>query len=1351
MSKDVNFQFVPPEDLDLYMLNDSFDELLRATTDEELGISSESQNKESRRYEINLFDDEFNELLRGTTDEDLGIIPEDQHKESRRDRIKRRTQWGGTQERSVFINFDIISTGERYSRRLHRYVVESVISVRHNLSEYSNLLDVTESVDDAYEKCMRTLLKNAAPNDIVSGYIDGEDFPFTLYIPPQRFQNLDRESFLNVIMDITQSDKDIKLEHQIKLTLHLTKALEGGMHSKKAPKTHAENLKNKRSVITIKNTDESCGYRAIFVSKYFADNGRSNDWRHVRRNSLSKQENGAKQICQNAGVDFNEPMNREILKLIQDSLPDYQIIVVDAHLKTLIFKGPAADKSIYLSYDDNHYDAIININGFMGGDYYCKKCHKSYNNKNRHSCPDGCTFCLHPEICRNDQPQSCIKCFRTFSNSDCFERHLINGICKTKNQCKICKREYTPKANRKHLCDQYTCHHCGEDYFEFPHYCYIKPKEISEEHEENKIIVTYDIEASQDSETHMHQPMLLVANIICDNCWDAENKTKNTDECEICGHGYHAWFGFDCVDKFVDYLFGIISELAELAKIKIYCFAHNARAYDSKFLLRNLWKRDYIETEPIMSGLKILKVDIGNVRLVDTLSLFMLPLKNIPKAFGLQEAEKGYFPHYFNKPDNWNYVGPLPDQDDYGVKYMKPNDAKEFQEWYTQERNKGVVFNFKQDIMKYCTMDVKILCQSVMEYRRLFKEKTNLDPITTSFTLASVGLEVFRTLHLPHNTLGITPTSCYNYLRNHSTEADIWLDWQEKFHGPIIREAKVGIFRPDGIIKSKNLVFEFNGCKWHGCPCYYPENRDSIIKDMDKTPNELYDNTQEKIQYYNLLGYQVISIFSCEFKRQKKLNREMGKYFKQRKNYYNKLNQYGGCDLREALTGGRTNNIKFICEAAQDEEIVYADVCSLYPFVLKTKQYPLKHPKVIKENFDFTLNSYFGFVKCKIQPPNQLYLPVLPLKINKKLIFPLCRTCAEELNPNQCNHNNSDRSLISTWTTEEVKLAISRGYIMEDIYEILHYDTVSDNLFKAYINMFLKIKQEASGWPSWCKTEEDKLEYIRRYEEKEGIHLENENIMKNPGLRFIAKLMLNSLWGKLAQRPNMPQTKIIQDYKDYFDIIESEDKEIKGEYMVTDDTLLLNWIYKDHFNANPGNTSVAVASYVTSYARMELYKHMEAAEQITPGGLLYFDTDSVFFKRKLNGPQIQFGDYLGDLTNEISDFGPRARCTKFVSLGPKNYGFQVDLPDGQTKTVIKVKGIKLHSSALDIISIHKMIDMANAYINGTEEILDIPQQQIISDNHHTIYTKTREKSYKALSEKRRICDNGTLPYGFKIE
>ena len=57
------------------------------------------------------------------------------------------------------------------------------------------------------------------------------------------------------------------------------------------------------------------------------------------------------------------------------------------------------------------------------------------------------------------------------------------------------------------------------------------------------------------------------------------------------------------------------------------------------------------------------------------------------------------------------------------------------------------------------------------------------------------------------------------------------------------------------------------------------------------------------------------------------------------------------------------------------------------------------------------------------------------------------------------------------------------------------------------------MKQEVSGWPSWCTTEEHRHKYIQDYFDKEGILLDNSKIEKNPGLRSLAKLMLNSFGG----------------------------------------------------------------------------------------------------------------------------------------------------------------------------------------------------------------------------------------------
>ena len=89
--------------------------------------------------------------------------------------------------------------------------------------------------------------------------------------------------------------------------------------------------------------------------------------------------------------------------------------------------------------------------------------------------------------------------------------------------------------------------------------------------------------------------------------------------------------------------------------------------------------------------------------------------------------------------------------------------------------------------------------------------------------------------------------------------------------------------------------------------------------------------------------------------------------------------------------------------------------------------------------------------------------------------------------------------------------AVNQGYRILKIHEVWHFSEENrvTGLFADYVNTWLKIKQEASGWPSDCRNEDQKRAYIQQYYEKEGIWLEYDKIKKNPGRKAVAKLMLN--------------------------------------------------------------------------------------------------------------------------------------------------------------------------------------------------------------------------------------------------
>lgn len=170
------------------------------------------------------------------------------------------------------------------------------------------------------------------------------------------------------------------------------------------------------------------------------------------------------------------------------------------------------------------------------------------------------------------------------------------------------------------------------------------------------------------------------------------------------------------------------------------------------------------------------------------------------------------------------------------------------------------------------------------------------------------------------------------------------------------------------------------------------------------------------------------------------------------------------------------------------------------------------HPRIITENFG-DVSAYFGLVKCTVLPPRGLFHPVLPYRTQGKLMFPLCKTCADACAQAPCVHSECERSIQGTWCSVELEMAVEKGYRILQMHEVWHFPETSDKLFKDYVDTFLKIKQESSGYPKNCITDQQKQQYIDEYLGVEGIQLDREKIEHNPGMRALAKLMLNSFWG----------------------------------------------------------------------------------------------------------------------------------------------------------------------------------------------------------------------------------------------
>jgi hypothetical protein len=111
-----------------------------------------------------------------------------------------------------------------------------------------------------------------------------------------------------------------------------------------------------------------------------------------------------------------------------------------------------------------------------------------------------------------------------------------------------------------------------------------------------------------------------------------------------------------------------------------------------------------------------------------------------------------------------------------------------------------------------------------------------------------------------------------------------------------------------------------------------------------------------------------------------------------------------------------------------------------------------------------------------------------------------------------------ERAILGTWLVNEVRQAVQKAYQVLEVqqmyeYQVTQYEkqTGQGALFVQYIDTFLKLKAEASLYPSWVRSPEEKDRYIRSLYESEGIRLNKDAICTNAAKRALAKLSQHTM------------------------------------------------------------------------------------------------------------------------------------------------------------------------------------------------------------------------------------------------
>jgi len=244
--------------------------------------------------------------------------------------------------------------------------------------------------------------------------------------------------------------------------------------------------------------------------------------------------------------------------------------------------------------------------------------------------------------------------------------------------------------------------------------------------------------------------------------------------------------------------------------------------------------------------------------------------------------------------------------------------------------------------------------------------------------------------------------------------------------------------------------------------------------------------------------------------------------------------------MKEGYFGGRTEIYRM---HLPDAKYYCFDVNSLYPYVMHDNEFPICKPVIETSPIKDCYLDGQGITKAKIVAP-KMYLPVLPVKYDHKLYFPIGK-------------------FEGVWDNSLLVKAKELGYKIEPIMSYHFPETAK--IYTEFVDDFYTKKRQA---------------------------------LKDTAPYLIAKLIMNSLYGKGAQREIsrkieywMPNTPLPENCVDFFDedynLIITESKS-KGTHFIPQTSL-----------------------HVTALAQLELYKWMETILD-KDGILAYCDTDSVF-------------------------------------------------------------------------------------------------------------------------------------------
>lgn len=808
-------------------------------------------------------------------------------------------------------------------------------------------------------------------------------------------------------------------------------------------------------------------------------------------------------------------------------------------------------------------------------------------------------------------------------------------------------------------------------------------------------------------------------------------------------------FSFQSMEEFVSFLDTPENNMAGKTLI-----AHNGGGYDVQFLIVELERRGmtYKKTPRPGSQHKFLEITMNmtactinndrrctkkqgdHIRFIDSMMLIPGSLKGIAQAFKLP-VSKGDFPHRFIQDNNREYIGsipPLRSEKDYfcldGRKSEK--EIAELETWYQTQCRRYCTCELectctkekwcaKDVLYEYCELDVIVLANIIQRYRDMLltisPEETDsgwtsapIDPITCC-TQSQVAMKFFMQgwnlapLHKKLDLYVPPQTKRYRNWKMFYWMESIELAEQITIHNYATRGDEY-FFREmnmyaDGWTDRDNFYFYVN------------------------SPDE-YATIERKMHMMRIYRYTICCDWEYEVDETLR-------------------DQYEPYQDREIFYGGRT---EVFCPFAKGP-LKFIDVCSLYPSICAQEVLPIGEPEFIyRRHVDIhrlnknNPNAYYGYAKCRVKCPND-FMGILPSRQDGKLVFDL-------------------NEKTGYWSTPEIYFAMDNGYVVEEIYQVIHFNETnrSDKYMRGYMEYWLRIKQQSEGWIALgAATNEPTEEEMDRIVEDMYVangrmgRLDRTKVEVNPVMRQIAKIFLNCLWGKFCQELNTTQYCTVTSYQEFNFLTGNRNIDMNSLTFRDVNNSMLDVKYDKKDVQKNKKYSIFTGAMVTAMARRKL---MMMGLEAGMDNIVYCDTDSWVLRWNARTQAIVLGCGLGQWTDEF----PGKEITAFYALAPKFYKVVfADGSGGGDKT--KGKGLWWTLANKNVMTKEMFERILLDYVYNTDnEPLELQNMVIAGNNNRTdvpyaqVYTLYNTKKVRSCFTKRYLLaeypDNLTDPTDF---